>query len=167
MKNEFEMVVNAFVMQSTTGVIPGTNLPSRVKRSRLANCNVDKPLIPDMIFTAEFEHIFLGDKRKIADNISAYKTKLDDVVIGAAKLKPADRRHINSLNGKQRISFENLIGRDPQLGFEEMPDECETDHAYVVDYFNRTTTRELCGKYVIRIPFKTHAELVQCASYLK
>lgn len=74
-------------------------------------------------------------------------------------LKPADRHHINSLNGKQRISFENLLERDPQLGFEEIPDDSETDHAYVVDYFNRTTTRELCGKYVIRIPFKAHAEL--------
>lgn len=160
-KTKFEMKVSAFVMPTTTGVISGTKLPSRVKRSRLANDEIGKDLIPDMIFgSAEFEHIFIGDRKKITENMSVYKTELGDVVIGTAVLEPAESHHVNHLKGKPRISFENLFGREPQLGFDEMPNDSESDHVYVVNYFNETTTRKkTTGQYVTRIPFKAQAEL--------
>lgn len=52
-----------------------------------------------------------------------------------------------------------MYGVSPSAGYEPRPNDDETDHEFCDTYFEQTTRRNEKGQYIVRIPFKSNAEI--------
>ena len=151
--NNYTLDVQAYVVKTPCGAIPGVIIPKTINKTDLANPDIEESVTPDLLLGADHcGFIIKGGKKRISPNLVTFETELGKIVMGRGDENDTER--VLTIQENRQLEFiKSFYGVHAGVGYNEMPGDNEVNEVFTEDHFQANVKFEN-NQYTVSIPFK-------------